>query len=107
MAASPAWTVAVRDVAGGAALDVEVVPSAKESRFPTGFNPWRKRLTARVAAPPEDGRANEELARLVAAVLGVPAAAVSVVAGATQRQKTLAVAGLRAPAVVAALEGRV
>lgn len=105
--AEPAWTAAVRDVAGGAALDVEVMPGARESRFPSGFNEWRRRLSARVAAPPEDGRANEELARIVALALGVPAAQVTLTAGATSRQKTLFVSGLRAAEVVRRLDGHV
>ncbi|MBA1145205.1 DUF167 domain-containing protein [Mesorhizobium sp. CCANP35] len=53
----------------------------------------RCHLKARVRAVPENGAANQALQRLVAKALGVPASAVSVVAGATARLKTLRVAG--------------
>ncbi|MER8567033.1 DUF167 family protein [Mesorhizobium sp. M0761] len=53
----------------------------------------RSHLKARVRAVPENGAANQALQRLVAKALGVPASAVSVVAGATPRLKTLRVNG--------------
>ncbi|MGX5843483.1 DUF167 family protein [Mesorhizobium sp. ArgA1] len=53
----------------------------------------RSYLKARVRAVPENGAANQALQRLVAQGLGVPASAVSVVAGATARMKTLRVLG--------------
>jgi uncharacterized protein (TIGR00251 family) len=59
----------------------------------------------RVAAPPERGRANEALVRYMAEVLGVPRAAVRVVAGAGGRDKLLEVSGL-SPADAAAALGR-
>lgn len=87
---------AVKPARGGCALDVEVVPGSRESRFPAGYNAWRERLEAKVRAPPEDGKANAELVGLVAEALGVPAARVRVTSGATSRRKTLTVEGLDA-----------
>ena len=49
-------------------------------------------LKVRVAAPPVDGRANDELIALVAETLGVPKKSVSVVKGGTSRHKTVLVA---------------
>ncbi|MER9462521.1 MULTISPECIES: DUF167 family protein [unclassified Mesorhizobium] len=59
----------------------------------------RSRLKARVRAVPENGAANAALEPLVAKALGVPASAVSVIAGGTARLKTVRVAG--DPAVLA------
>ncbi|ESZ74451.1 DUF167 family protein [Mesorhizobium sp. L103C105A0] len=53
----------------------------------------RSHLKARVRAVPENGAANQALQRLVAKALGVPASAVSVVAGGTARLKTVRVVG--------------
>ncbi|TPK61000.1 DUF167 domain-containing protein [Mesorhizobium sp. B2-4-19] len=53
----------------------------------------RSHFKARVRAVPESGAANQALERLVAKTLGVPASAVSVVAGGTARLKTLRIAG--------------
>ena len=51
----------------------------------------RVRLVAKVRAAPDKGAANSELCGLLAKALGVPKSTVSVVAGATQREKTLLV----------------
>ncbi len=58
----------------------------------------------RVAAPPEGGRANAELERHLAALLGVARRDVRVVAGAAGRTKTVEIAGVTAAAVAAALD---
>jgi hypothetical protein len=48
----------------------------------------------RLAAPPVDGAANEELVRFVAERLGVARSAVRVAAGETSRRKTIEVDGV-------------
>lgn len=101
----PAWASAVKASKEGVALDVEVVPGSRESRFPAGFNEWRGRLEAKVRAPPTEGQANAELARLVADALGVPAARVRVTSGHASRRKTLTVDGVGVEAAVARLAG--
>jgi len=53
----------------------------------------RSHLKARVRAVPENGAANKTLEKLVAKALGVPASAVSVIAGGTSRLKTLRILG--------------
>jgi len=51
-------------------------------------------LKVRVAAPPEDGRANAAVLAALAAALGVPAASVRLVAGAAAAHKVVAVDAL-------------
>jgi uncharacterized protein len=51
-------------------------------------------LKIRLAAPPVEGAANEELVRFVAEKLGVAKRAVRVVGGLTARKKTLEVQGV-------------
>ena len=53
----------------------------------------------RVAAPPEGGKANAAVCRVVAKALGVPKSAVRVVAGASARMKTLEIEGADPQAV--------
>ena len=55
---------------------------------------------ARIAAPPERGRANRALEELLAATLDVRREHVAVVAGAGSRRKVVEVEGLEAPEVV-------
>jgi hypothetical protein len=60
-------------------------------------------VKVRLAAPPVDGAANEELIRFVAERLGVPRSAVRIAAGATSRRKVVEVDGALAEAVRATL----
>ncbi len=53
-------------------------------------------VKVRLAAPPVDGAANEELVRFVAERLGVPRSAVRVAAGAASRRKLVEVDGMEA-----------
>ena len=48
----------------------------------------------RVAAPPEDGRANEAVLRLLAERLGLPRRAVAIVSGHTAREKVVELDGI-------------
>jgi uncharacterized protein len=48
----------------------------------------------RVAAPPEDGRANAAVVALLAETLGVPARTISVVSGHGARDKLVELAGI-------------
>ncbi len=76
-----------------ARISVTVSPGARRSdlvgRHGDG---WR----ARIAAPPERGRANEALCSLLADVLDIPRRSVSVVAGHSARVKGVEIDGLDA-----------
>jgi uncharacterized protein (TIGR00251 family) len=61
-------------------------------------------VKVRVAAPPEQGRANDACRRLLAEVFDVKESAVSLVAGPTNRSKRFALAGADPEAVRAQLE---
>ena len=75
-----------------ARLELRVQPGARER----GLAGWRAdgALKVKVTEPPEDGRANRAVIELLAERLGVRAAAVTVVRGASSRSKTVEVAGL-------------
>lgn len=51
-------------------------------------------IKIRIAAPPTDGSANEELVRFLAKTLGVKRSAVSIVGGKTGRRKRVAIEGV-------------
>jgi uncharacterized protein len=53
-------------------------------------------LKVRVAAPPVEGAANEELTRFLAKSLGVPARAVSIVGGHASKSKVVRAEGAKA-----------
>ena len=56
-------------------------------------------LRVRIAAPPVDGAANRELARVIAKALKVPQSAVEIIAGTKSKNKTVRVQGVDAAAL--------
>lgn len=69
-------------------IPIRVQPGAKKSAVERDDAGWK----IRVAAPPVDGKANEALCRFLAReVLGLPARAVQIKAGAGGRSKLLEV----------------
>lgn len=60
-------------------------------------------LQVRVTVAPEAGRANAAVCKVVAAALGVPKSAVSVLRGDTARHKQLEILGVTEADIVAAL----
>ncbi len=92
----------LRDSAGGVTLRVRVQPRASKEALGGERD---GALVVRVTAPPVEGRANEALARILGKALGVPPSAVSVLRGATGRDKLVAVAGVDAATARARLAG--
>ncbi len=91
----------LREVAGGVEVAVRVVPGARRSAI-VG---WHDRaLKIAVSAPPVDGKANDELCRFLAGVLGVRPGAMAVRSGVTARSKRIAVRGVTLAAARARLE---
>jgi uncharacterized protein (TIGR00251 family) len=74
-------------------ISVTVSPGSRRSEVVGRHGEgWR----ARVAAPPERGRANEALCELLAEALDVPRRSVRVVVGDTARSKVIEIEGLDA-----------
>src|SRR5262245_17346163 len=75
----------------GVRLSVKVVPGASRSRVAGVFD---RALRVAIVAPPEGGRANAELIKLLAEVFAVKRAAVCILRGQTQRQKLVRIDGM-------------
>ena len=88
----------LRDKDGGAVLRVRCRPGAPRSKT-TGEHDGALKLD--VAAPPERGKANEEVVRFIAKLVGANAADVSLITGATSREKTLHISGITAAGLAA------
>jgi uncharacterized protein (TIGR00251 family) len=97
---------AIRATKDGTVIDFEVTPGARSAEVPSGYNPWRKRIEARIRAPPEKGRANEELIDALAGIFNVPGANVAIVSGATNSRKSVLVRGVSAADAAKVLEGK-
>lgn len=72
-------------------FNVRVVPRASKSGI---VGEHDGTLKVRIAAPPVDGAANEELIKLIAKKLGVAKSAVEIVSGQTSKLKQVRVSGI-------------
>jgi uncharacterized protein len=102
--AMPDLSGAVFENSEGAVIALEVTAGAKAEAFPAGFNEWRKTIGCRVSAPAVEGRANKAVLSLVAEKLGIPAASVSIISGASASRKRVLVAGVGKQELLARLD---
>lgn len=80
----------------GVDIRVRVVPRARRNEL---AGERAGALLVRVTAPPVDGKANAAVCRLIARAAGVPQSRVSVVRGASARDKVVRVEGVEARAL--------
>lgn len=83
---APAW---LREEAGALVLTVHVQPGARRSEV-AGVH--GDAIKVRLAAPPIEGRANDELVRFLAQAFGVAQRQVAIVRGETSRRKVVRIA---------------
>ena len=81
----------VQDTKDGAILTVYVQPNVSTTEC-VGIH--GDALKIRVAAPPVDGAANEELLRVLVKLFNVPRAAIDLISGATNKNKVVRVRGI-------------
>ena len=79
---------------GGIEFAIRATPNARRSEVVGVVD---EVVRVKVAAPPEGGRANDELCRVVAEWFGVREQKVHVVSGSTSRVKRILVEGARHP----------
>lgn len=72
-------------------LTIKAVPNATRSEI-IGW--MGDTLKVRLKAPPVDGKANAELCRFLAEILGLPKSAVTLATGGSSREKRVRIEGL-------------
>jgi uncharacterized protein (TIGR00251 family) len=77
---------------GALTFKVRVVPRSSQSEI---VGEHDGALRVRIAAPPVDGAANAELARLLAGAFDVPRNAIEIIAGHSSKSKTVRLRGAR------------
>jgi len=80
----------VEPAGAGVRLRVKAVPGASRDAIAGVLG---DRLKIRVSAPPEGGRANDAIRRVLAKAFGVPRSEVELDSGATSRDKAFVIAG--------------
>jgi len=97
----PSAAEIVRTRPDGAIIAVHVQPNASRTAC-AGIHGQAVKI--RVAAPPSDGAANDELCRFLARLCDLPSSAVVILSGAGSRQKRVLVKGRSAEQVRAQLQ---
>lgn len=91
----PAGKLPWRTTETGLRLELQARPGRPRTR-PTGVKPLADggvALAVDVAAPPEDGKANDELVATLAKLLGLQRSAVRIAVGTSARRKSLTIDG--------------
>jgi uncharacterized protein (TIGR00251 family) len=81
----------------GSAIAVRVTPRASENKIAELLDDGTVKI--HIAAPPEDGEANEKLLAFLSDILKVPKSKLEIVAGAASRDKLISVLDMDAEAV--------
>lgn len=81
----------LRAIPGGCTLSVRVHPGARRNAI-TGTHDGALKIS--LTTPPTDGRANAALIAFLAERLNIPRASIELIAGATNRSKTLRLIGI-------------
>jgi uncharacterized protein (TIGR00251 family) len=76
----------------GTLLNLRVSPGARRSSIEGPYG--ESALKLKIAAPPAGGKANAEAERFLAGLLGIPRSDVTVVRGASSRDKVVLVRGM-------------
>lgn len=87
----------LRVIDGGVVIRLWVQPGAKVSEL---VGPHGDRMKLKVAAPPIDGRANEEVVEFLSRCLQIPKSRIEIVAGESARGKDVFCQGISENAVL-------
>jgi uncharacterized protein len=78
----------------GCIIRFEVVPGSSRLAVPSGFNPWRRSLEARLTEEASKGRANRQLVAELARALSISESNVELLSGHKNARKVLLVRGV-------------
>ena len=92
----------------GVRISVQVVPKSSKNTLDCIVEDadGRKWLKVRVTAPPDKGKANEAVQKLLAKAWKIPVSTISIVSGETGRKKVICITG-QAEALIEAIINRV
>ena len=95
---------AVRQLSGGVAIDLEVIPGSKSIKVPSGYNPWRKRIEVRLTQAAQKGKANRQLIQKLSEVLKLKESDLILISGQTSHKKTVLIKGMDAEQILTLLD---
>lgn len=85
---------AITETSDGIIVAVDVTTGSKRAVVPAGYNEWRSAIICKVTAAPIAGKANKEICRAFASVLGISEQQVTIVYGHTSTKKRVLISDL-------------
>jgi len=73
----------------GILLRIHVTPGATKTEFPAGYDEWRHALQARLHAPAQENKANDELLTVLAGFFDLRPQDLRIKSGQSSREKTV------------------
>ena len=73
----------------GVLLDIFVTTKAKDALFPSGYNPWRKKIEIKVTSEAKDNLANIEVIKTIAEFFLKSKTDVTIISGQKSKEKTI------------------
>jgi len=73
----------------GITINLFVTPNSDKSKFPAGFNKWRKRIEIKVCSNAKDNNANLEVIMVIAEFFNKQVKDVYILSGMKTREKTV------------------
>ena len=78
---------AVKPHREGILISIFVTPQSSESKFPTGYNQWRRCLEIKVQSPALDNKANKEVIKLISLFFKISNRDIDIISGIHSRVK--------------------
>ena len=84
---------AIKSTGNDTIIDLDVTPGSKNTEVPSGYNEWRNRIHARLAAKAVGGKANKQLINELSEIFGINQSLIQL-SGETSTKKTVKLIGI-------------
>ena len=85
---------AITETSDGIIVTIDVTTGSKRPVVPAGYNEWRSAIICKISAAPIAGKANKEICKAFASVLGISEQQVTIVSGHTSTKKRVLISNL-------------
>ena len=93
---------AIKSTGDDTIIDLDVTPGSKSTEVPSGYDEWRNRIRARLAAKAVGGKANKQLIKELSGIFGINQSLVRL-SGETSTKKSVKLIGVAREDVIYAL----
>jgi uncharacterized protein (TIGR00251 family) len=78
----------------GFVIRFEIVPGSSRLLVPSGYNPWKEAMEARLTEKPIQGKANKQLIEALAKLFNISTVQIEILSGQKSTKKALLIKGI-------------